>query len=237
MASRRRIWAGLAGFAALEAAVFARYTDIVVLGCAVAAVTAAWRLRMLPRTALGWWPGSAAVFAAGLATFDGLVYGGPLKSGYRPGEITFSLAAIPRNLRFMPDPPLGAIPMLVPGIAALAWIAGRQVRLRRAGGNPRPAPPVTSPWAWPWLLVRIRPRGWSGALVPAAAVLVLAGLGLWSFTAMRADPMGGMSHRGGPHGQVAHAAGAAAVARAGHHMPHPTAVPGTSRNVPVSYKT
>ena len=84
---------------------FARYTDIVVLGCAVAAVAAAWRLRMLPRTALGWWLGSAAVFAAGLATFDGLVYGGPLKSGYRPGEITFSLAAIPRQPPVHAGPP------------------------------------------------------------------------------------------------------------------------------------
>ena len=41
----RRTWAGLAGFAALEAAVFVRYTDIVVLGCAVVAVIVAWRLR------------------------------------------------------------------------------------------------------------------------------------------------------------------------------------------------
>ncbi len=39
--ARRRTWAGLAGFAALEAAVFVRYTDIVVLGCAVVAVVAA----------------------------------------------------------------------------------------------------------------------------------------------------------------------------------------------------
>ena len=67
-------------------------------------------------------------------------------------------------------------------------------------------------------------------------MLVLAGLGLWTFTAMRADPMGGMSHRGRPHGQVAHAARAAAAARAGHDMPHAIAVPGTSRNAPVSYK-
>ena len=62
-AARWRTAAGLAGFAALEAAVFARYTDIVVLGCAAAAVTVAWRLRMLPRAALGWWLGSVVVFA------------------------------------------------------------------------------------------------------------------------------------------------------------------------------
>ncbi|MGH3069108.1 MAG: hypothetical protein ACRDMI_11060 [Streptosporangiaceae bacterium] len=133
MTSRRRAWAGLAGFAALEAAVFVRYTDIVVLGCAVVAVTVAWRLRMLPLAALGWWLGSVVVFAAGVATFDGLVYGGPLTSGYRPGEITFSLAAIPRNVRFMPVHLIEAMPVLVPGLAALALIIGRHWRLPRSG--------------------------------------------------------------------------------------------------------
>jgi hypothetical protein len=83
--SPRRVWAGLAGFAALEGAVFVRYTDIVVLGCAVVTVAVAWRLRVVPLAALGWWLGSVVVFAAGVATFDGLVYGGPLASGYRPG--------------------------------------------------------------------------------------------------------------------------------------------------------
>ncbi len=43
--SRRRTWAGLAGFVALEIATFVRYTDIVILGCAVVAVIVAWRLR------------------------------------------------------------------------------------------------------------------------------------------------------------------------------------------------
>jgi hypothetical protein len=130
MTSRRRTWAGLAGFAALEAAVFVRYTDIVVLGCAVVAVTVAWRLRMLSLATLACWLGSAAVFLAGVATFDDLVYGGPLTSGYRPGEITFSLAAIPRNARLMPVHLIEAIPVLVPGLAALAWIIGRYWRLR-----------------------------------------------------------------------------------------------------------
>jgi hypothetical protein len=95
-ATRRRTWAGLAGFAALEAAVFVRYTDIVVLGCAVAAVAVAWRLRSarLPTAALAWWLGSVAVLGAGVAVFNDAVYGGPLKSGYQPGEVTFSLSAL-----------------------------------------------------------------------------------------------------------------------------------------------
>jgi hypothetical protein len=130
--ARRRTWAGLAGFAALETAVFVRYTDVVVLGCAVVAVVAAWKLRAVPAAALGWWLGSVAVSAASVALFDDLVYGGPLRSGYRQGEITFSLGAVLPNLRYMPAHLIQAMPMLVPGLAALAWIAGRQVRWRHA---------------------------------------------------------------------------------------------------------
>jgi hypothetical protein len=131
--TRRRTWTGLAGFAALEAAVFVRYTDIVVLGCAVVAVAAACRLRAVPAAALRWWLGSVAVTIAGVALFDALVYGGPLRSGYRPGEITFSLGAVLPNLRYMPAHLIQAMPMLVPGLAALAWIAVRWLRLRRGG--------------------------------------------------------------------------------------------------------
>ena len=279
VASRWRTAAGLAGFAALEAAVFTRYTDIVVLGCAVAAVTVAWQRRMLPRAALGWWLGSVVVFAAGLATFDDLVYGGPLRSGYQPGEITFSLGAIPRNLRFMPVHLIEALPALLLGLAGLAWIAGRRLTLGRACGA-RPALArrdlgvglaLAASWcavwglyaayewtagpglstlqaarfyvpalgaiallgAWP--LVRVPPRASLAALTPAVVVLILAGLGLWSFAAMRAAPMGGMAHRGGPHGQVVPAARSAAAAPAGHDVPHTMAVAGTSRNAPVSY--
>jgi hypothetical protein len=131
----RRTWAGLAGFAALEAAVFVRYTDIVVLGCAVVAVVVAWKLRAVPATALGWWLGSVAVSGAGVALFDDLVYGGPLTSGYRPGEITFRLGAVLPNLRYMPAHLIQAMPMLVLGLAALVWIAGRWVRLRGADND------------------------------------------------------------------------------------------------------
>ena len=130
---RRRTIAGLAGFVALEAAVFTRYTDIVVLGCAVVAVAAAWRAARLRPAALGWWLGSVAVFGVGVAVFDELVYGGPLRSGYRPGEITFSLSAVLPNLRYLPAHLMQAMPMLVPGLAALAWIIWRWARLRRTG--------------------------------------------------------------------------------------------------------
>jgi hypothetical protein len=61
------------------------------------------------------------------------VYGGPLRSGYQTGEITFSHGAVLPNLRYMPAHLIQAMPMLVLGLAALAWIAGRRVALRRAG--------------------------------------------------------------------------------------------------------
>jgi hypothetical protein len=109
----------------------------VVLGCAVVAVIVAWRLRAarLPLGTLCWWLGSVAVFGAGVATFDDLVYGGPLTTGYRPGEITFGLSTIGPNLRYMPAHLMQAMPMLVLGLVALAWIIVRGLVLRRVGGQ------------------------------------------------------------------------------------------------------
>lgn len=135
--SRRRTWAGLAGFVAIEIATFVRYTDIVILGCAVVAVIVAWRLRAarLPLRTLCWWLASVAVFGAGVAVFDALVYGGPLTTGYQPGEVTFGLGAIVPNLQLMPAHLMQAMPMLVLGLAALAWILVRGLVLRRADGQ------------------------------------------------------------------------------------------------------
>jgi hypothetical protein len=135
--SRRRTWAGLAGFAAIELATFVRYTNIVILGCAVVAVILAWRLRAarLPLRTLCWWLASVAVFGAGVAIFDDLVYGGPLTTGYQPGEVKFSVGAIGPNLRIMPAHLMQAMPMLVLGLIALAWIIVRWLVLRRAEGE------------------------------------------------------------------------------------------------------
>ena len=135
--SRRRSWAGLAGFAALELATFVRYTNIAILCCAGLAVIAGWRLRKLglPLATLCSWLASVVVFGAGVALFDDLVYGGPLTTGYRPGEVTFALGAIEPNLRLMPAHLLRAMPMLVLGLIALAWIIVRWLILRRRGGE------------------------------------------------------------------------------------------------------
>jgi len=70
-----------------------------------------------------------------VAIFDDLVYGGPLTTGYRPGEVTFALGAIGLNLRLMPAQLLRAMPMLVLGLIALAWITLRWLILRRRRGE------------------------------------------------------------------------------------------------------
>jgi hypothetical protein len=77
-----------------------------------------------------------AVFGIGVAVFDDRVYGGPLTTGYQPGEVTFAVGAIGPNLRLVPAHLMQAMPMLVFGVIALAWIVVRWLMLRRAGGQP-----------------------------------------------------------------------------------------------------
>jgi hypothetical protein len=130
--ARYRRWVGLLGFLAIEAAVFARYTNIVVLGLAVAAMLAVSRLRpgTLPLRALGYWLTSAAISVVGLVAFDELVYGGPFKTGYRRGEITFGPGAFIRNEGYMPARLVEALPVLLLALAALVLIIARRVRSR-----------------------------------------------------------------------------------------------------------
>jgi hypothetical protein len=134
---RRRTWTGLTGFVALELATFVRYTNIVILGCAVATLLLASRLRSarLPLRTVCWWLASVTVFSVAVAVFDDLVYGGPLTTGYQPGEVTFGLDAIGPNLRLLPAHLLQAMPMLILSLIALAWITARRLLLRRAEGE------------------------------------------------------------------------------------------------------
>lgn len=136
---RRRTCAGLAAFVALELATFVRYTNIVILGCAVLTVIAAWqmgaaRLGAPMRRA---WLLSVIAFCVGLALFDDRVYGGPLKSGYQSGEITFAPGAVGTNLRLVPGHLIEAMPMVVLGLVALAWIIARRLTLGESGGRCR----------------------------------------------------------------------------------------------------
>jgi hypothetical protein len=135
--TRRRTWAGLAGFIGIELATFVRYTNVVILACAVVTVIVAWRRRAvrLPGRTLCWWLVSVVIFGAGVAVLDDRVYGGPLRTGYQPGEVTFSLRAFGPNLSIMPQHLMQAMPMLVLGLVALAWITVREIVLRHVDGG------------------------------------------------------------------------------------------------------
>jgi hypothetical protein len=57
------------------------------------------------------------------------------RPGTARGEISFGLAAIGPNLRYMPPHLLQAMPVLVLGLVSLGWIIVRWIRLRRASGE------------------------------------------------------------------------------------------------------
>ncbi|HUA77272.1 MAG TPA: hypothetical protein VMA86_06345, partial [Acetobacteraceae bacterium] len=133
---RRRLLVGLLAFAAFEGATFIRYTDLLVLLSAAAAV-----LLLAPRCKLPWrivasWMSTVLFFGAGVALFDKIVYGSPLKTGYASGEIKFSLSALPANIEHMPIRLLEAMPMIVLAVAALGWIALRLARDRAGRSSP-----------------------------------------------------------------------------------------------------
>lgn len=139
---RRRLWTGLGAFACLEAATVVRYTDVVELGIAALAVVVLARPAGLRRRTVAAWLASAALFGAGLLTFNALVYGSALATGYTTGQITFSFGAIGPNLLGMPLRLLGAMTMVVPATVAVAWIIWRAWRAR--GGRRAPG---TAWWA------------------------------------------------------------------------------------------
>jgi hypothetical protein len=129
---RRRTAVGLLGFLALEGAVFVRYTDIVFLGCAVLAVLAAGRSRLasVPPRALRWWLGSVAAFAIFIGWVNAALYGGPLKTGYGGGEVSFGLSAIGQNAKIMPIHLVESMPILFLALGGLASIGFGALRSR-----------------------------------------------------------------------------------------------------------
>jgi hypothetical protein len=140
---RLRTATGLLGFIALEGAMLVRYTDVIALAVAVAAVLAVWRFvpGRLPKRALVWWLGSV-VLAGGLAlAWNVLVYGSATATGYASGVITFGLGAISGNLDHMPALLVQTMPACLIALGALAWMVGRSIWPRRTApqGEVRPA--------------------------------------------------------------------------------------------------
>jgi hypothetical protein len=130
---RRRTAAGLLGFIALEAAMLVRYTDAIALAVAAAAILAVWRFvpGWLPRRALLSWLGSAVLAGALVLAWNAAIYGGATATGYATGVITFGLGAIGGNLDHMPWLLVQTMPVCLLGLAAVIWIVGRSIRLRR----------------------------------------------------------------------------------------------------------
>ncbi len=130
--SRRRIIVGLLGFVALEAAVFVRYTNIVLLLAAIVAVLLFRRAAEVKWAGLFWWFGSVGLFGCGVLLFDQLTYGNAFKTGYASGEITFNLSSILPNIGNMPIHLIKSMPMLVLALIGLGWMA---IRLRGTRGG------------------------------------------------------------------------------------------------------
>lgn len=125
---RRRLVVGLLAFLGLEGATFIRYTDLFELVVATVAVVLLARRCRLPLRTVTWWVSSAVLFGAGMCIFDALVYGSPFNTGYDTGTITFTASALPGNLEHMPIRLIETMPMVVPAIVAIVWIAWRLVR-------------------------------------------------------------------------------------------------------------
>jgi hypothetical protein len=130
---RRRLLVGLLGFLAIDGAVFIRYTNVVELIAAAAAIVVARRPGRLSWRTVAVWLGSIVVFAAGVLLFNQLVYGAATATGYSAGEITFSTSALLPNLEHMPGQLLRSMPMLLLGLAAAVWIVVRLLRSRGSG--------------------------------------------------------------------------------------------------------
>ena len=98
--ARRRTWVGLAGFVAIELATFVRYTNVVILGCAVTRQSWCGDCdRPWCRCHVVLVARSVVVFAAGVPVFDDRIYGGPLKTGYQSRVKSLRLSAVGSNLR------------------------------------------------------------------------------------------------------------------------------------------
>jgi hypothetical protein len=140
VSARRRTAVGLLGFLALEGAVFVRYTDIVFLGCAVVAVLAALRSRLVsvPPRAQWWWLGSVVLFGAFLGWVNTALYGGPLKTGYGGSEVSFGTSAIIQNAKILPVHLVEAMPVLFVALGGLASIGLDFARRRRRAERSQP---------------------------------------------------------------------------------------------------
>jgi hypothetical protein len=138
-----RTTVGLLGFLALGSAMLVRYTDTIALAVAAVAVLAVWVFDRgrLPTRALLWWFGSAVLAGALALAWNAFVYGSATATGYASGVITFGLGAVSGNLDHMPLLLVATMPACLLALAALFWMAGSSIWLRRTApvGELRPS--------------------------------------------------------------------------------------------------
>jgi hypothetical protein len=132
-APRRRLLTGLAGFIALEGAVFIRYTNVIELLVALIGVLALARSVQLAWRTIGIWMSSVVLFALGVLAFDQWAYASATSTGYSPGEITFSLSALWPNLKGMPKQLTTSMPFWILAAIACGLIAVRFIGARASG--------------------------------------------------------------------------------------------------------
>lgn len=128
--SRRRRWVGLAAFVALELAVVVRYTNLLELAVAVAAVVLLARRAALGLRTLALWGASVLVTGAVVLGFDQWAYGSATSTGYSSGEISFSRGSVWANLKGMPAQLTAAMPLWLLAGAALVVLLVRHLRRR-----------------------------------------------------------------------------------------------------------
>jgi hypothetical protein len=130
--AHRRLLVGLAGFVAIECAVFIRYTNVVELFVALIAVLALRPFANVAWRTLALWLGSVVAFAAVVLSFNEWAYGHATSTGYSAGEITFSWSSFWPNLEGMPSRLATSMPMWIVALAALVWIGVNVVRHRNS---------------------------------------------------------------------------------------------------------
>lgn len=130
VSTRRRLWLGVLAFLSFDAAVFIRYTNMFALIIGLIAIVACYKPAALKRSMVAAWIASVAVFGVFDLTFNKLVYGGFLKTGYSSGEITFNTSSILPNIERMPKYLIESIPMLLLSLATIVWVFVRLVRSR-----------------------------------------------------------------------------------------------------------
>jgi hypothetical protein len=134
---RARLVVGLLSFLAIEGAVFVRYTDVVELAVALAAVIVYYRRARFSVAMMATWLGSVVLFGAFDLAFNAWAYGSATSTGYDPGEITFSFSAFWPNLKLMPEQLSSSMPVWIVAAFAVIWIVTRWVRRRTSTSSTR----------------------------------------------------------------------------------------------------